>query len=73
MLESEKDKKRLIKVDGTQYVGINFLHLDRLVGNLCHVIDLDSDKEHREHVKSEIKMRCRQWLTDEYEMVGYKD
>lgn len=71
-LVSEQDAKRLIKdPEGTVKVAIDFNHLDQLVGSLCHVMDLNSDREYREHIKSEVKMRCRQWLQDQYDLCGY--
>ena len=72
VLDLDKEAKRLIDIDGIQNIALNFQHLDSLIGSLCHVADLDSDKEHREHVKSEIKLRCRAWLQDLYDVAGYR-
>jgi len=72
-LVSEEDRKRLIVGDGTDKVAIDFGHLDQLIGSICHVMDLNSDKEYREHVKSELKLRCRQWLQDQYTLCGYEE
>lgn len=73
VIEIDKERERLVEVDGVSNIAINFEHLDNLIGRLCHIADLDSDKEHREHVKSEIKLRCRAWLQDLYDIAGYRD
>lgn len=67
----EKEIERLLNVEDSDMVGVDFRHLDTLIGSLCHVMDLNSDKEYREHVKSEIKMRCRDWLQHQYNDAGY--
>lgn len=72
-LVSPKQSERLIVTSDSNMVAIDFRHLDNLIGSLCHVLDLNSDKEYREHVKSEIKMRCRQWLQDQYDIAGYEE
>jgi hypothetical protein len=48
-------------------VSIDFRDLDTLIGSVCHVMDLNSDKEYREHVKAELKLRCREWLRNLYD------
>jgi len=73
----EKDNSRLIKgttdPDVPDRIAVDFQHLDTLIGSLCHVADLNSDREYREHLKSELKIRCREWLRDQYRAVGYYD
>lgn len=65
-------KRPIVKnEDGIDMVPIHFGDLDVLVGAICHVMDLNSDKEYRDHVKSELKMRCRSWLQDIYEEQDY--
>lgn len=71
--EPETETERLIIAFDSDMVAIDFRHLDTLIGSLCHVLDLNSDKEYREHVKSEIKMRCRDWLNDQYDNAGYEE
>lgn len=72
-IATDYNKARLIDLHDSDMVAIDFRHLDTLIGSLCHVMDLNSDKEYREHVKSEIKMRCRDWLTSQYTAAGYYD
>lgn len=36
-----------------------------------HIAELDSDKEHREALKGELKRRARDWLDDLYADSGY--
>lgn len=66
------EPERLIHTDDSDMVAVDFRHLDNLIGSLCHVADLNSDREYREHLKSEIKQRCRDWLRDQYSIAGYK-
>lgn len=51
---------------------ISHKELDNLIASIMHVVELDSDKEHREALKGELKWRVRQWLDQEYESAGYK-
>ena len=53
------------------YVLVSHRELDWLIANLMHLVELDSDKEHREALKGEIKIRCRAWLDDRYSSAGY--
>lgn len=55
------------------YVMISHSELDNLIGSLMHLMDLNSDVQFRDAMKSEIKMRTRQWLDDNYAICGYKD
>lgn len=67
-------KERLVKLsDGHQGVAVHHGHLDSLVGSLMHVCELTGDREQREALKSEIKMRTRDWLNDQYAVAGYTD
>lgn len=67
------EEDRLIILDGKgDFVAVHHQHLDSLIGSLMHLCELDSDKEHREALKSEIKMRCRAWLNDQYDSAGYQ-
>lgn len=63
---------RLVRAYEKDMVGVDFGHLDNLIGSLCHIADLNSDRDYREHLKSEIKLRCRDWLRDQYERAEYK-
>lgn len=71
--ESGYDKNRLSTINGTDYVAVSHLELGNLVGSLMHVCELTGDKEQREALKSEIKLRCREWLNDQYALSGYKE
>lgn len=53
------------------YVLISHSELDWLIANLMHLAELDSDREHREALKGEIKSRTRAWLDDRYASAGY--
>lgn len=67
------DKSRLVtSADGTIRVTVDHTHLDTLIGSLCHIADLNSDREYRDHLKSELKIRCREWLNDQYTLSGYE-
>ena len=55
----------------TYYVAISHTELDWLIASLMHLAELDSDKEHREALKGEIKVRTRAWLDDRYQTAGY--
>jgi len=71
--QEEYEKDRLIIIEGKgDFVAVHHGHLDQLIGSLMHLCELDSDKEHREALKSDIKMRCRQWLNDQYDNAGYQ-
>jgi hypothetical protein len=60
----------LIDFDGV-YVMISHSELDNLIGSLMHLMDLNSDVHFRDAMKSEIKMRARKWLDDNYSICGY--
>lgn len=64
-------KHPLIEQDGV-YVMVSHTELDNLIGSLMHLMDLNSDIQFREAMKSEIKMRTRQWLNDTYSSSGYE-
>jgi len=70
--EGEYDESRLIHNDDGDCIALNHFHLNSLIGSLMHLCDLNSDKEFREAMKSEIKMRCRAWMNDEFEIAGYE-
>lgn len=55
------------------YVMISHQELDDLIASLMHVAELDSDKEHREALKGELKYRTRRWLDSQYEEAGYRN
>lgn len=63
--------KPLIRQD-LLYVMVSHQELDDLVAKLMHLAELDSDKEHREALKGEIKYRVRSWLDDQYYDAGYR-
>lgn len=67
------DKSRLIILPSGDYVAIHHRHLDHLIGSLMAIFDLNGDKVQRDALKSEVKMRCRQWLNDQYYAVGYEE
>ena len=62
----------LLQQDGL-YVMISHKELDNLIATLMHLAELDSDKEHREAIKGEIKHRVRNWLDNEYRDAGYEN
>jgi hypothetical protein len=62
----------LIRRDFT-YVMVSHGELDNLIAKLMHLAELDSDKEHREALKGEIKHRVRGWLDELYYESGYRD
>ena len=55
------------------FVLVSHRELDNLIANLMHVAELDSDKEHREALKGEMKIRSRTWLDNLYEQSGYQN
>lgn len=67
------DTQRLIVLDDGDYVAVHHGHLDRLIGSVMAILDMNGDSVQREAQKSEIKMRIRQWLTDQYDNAGYQD
>lgn len=78
MKETDLDSvfKPLIKFEHEQappsyYVLISHRELDWLIATLMHLAELDSDKEHREALKGEIKMRTRAWLEERYASAGF--
>ena len=70
-------EKPLIEINskGAQgiYVPISHGEVDHLLGSLLHLMDLNSDVQFREAMKSEIKQRVRQWLDNEYSDIGYRN
>ena len=68
----EYDESRLLHNNDGDCIAVNHFHLNSLIGSLMHLCDLNSDKEFRETLKSEIKMRCRAWMNDEFVVAGYE-
>lgn len=66
------NERPLIDLNGGVYVMISHAELDDLIGSLMHLMDLNSDVQFREAMKSEIKIRTRQWLNDKYSSSGYE-
>jgi hypothetical protein len=64
-------ESRIVTNSDGDNVAINHGHLDKLIGNLMHLCELNSDKEFRNAMKSEIKQRCREWLNNEFTSAGY--
>lgn len=64
-------KKPLIRQDYL-YVMISHQELNDLIAQLMHIAELDSDKEHREALKGELKYRVRSWLDEQYREAGYE-
>lgn len=62
----------LIQRDFT-YVMVSHNELNGLVARLMHIAELDSDKEHREALKGELKQNARAWLDGLYHDSGYRD
>lgn len=58
---------------GYTYVMVSHEELDSLIARLMHLAELDSDKEHREALKGELKYISRSWLDNLYAESGYKD
>jgi hypothetical protein len=56
---------------GYVYVMVSHNELDNLVARMMHLAELDSDKEHREALKGELKQISRNWLDNLYEESGY--
>lgn len=52
-------------------VPINHRDVDSLVGRLMQMCDLIGDPEQRSALKDTIKRHCRDWLDEEYEVMGY--
>lgn len=65
-------KRPLIRQDYL-YVMISHKELDDLVAKLMHIAELDSDKEHREALKGELKYQVRSWLDEQYREAGYEN
>lgn len=62
--------KPLIRMDYT-YVMVSHKELDDLIARLTHLAELDSDKEHRDAMKGELKSLSRAWLDNLYRESGY--
>ena len=71
--DPELEKKRLLMNERGDMVAVHHGDLDHLIARLMHVCELDSDVEHRNALKGEIKMHCRDWLNEQYASAGYKD
>lgn len=65
-------RKPLIRMDYT-YVMVSHSELDFLIARLMHLAELDSDKEHRDALKGELKNISRSWLDGLYRESGYVD
>lgn len=55
------------------YVMVSHQELDNLVARLMHLAELDSDKEHRDALKGELKQIARAWLDNLYHESGYRN
>lgn len=55
------------------YVMVSHEQLDGLIARLMHIAELDSDKEHRDALKGELKRQAREWLDAEYYDAGYRN
>lgn len=64
--------KPLIIADYT-CVTVSHQELGGLIASLMHLAELDSDKEHRDALKGELKQRCRSWLDNLYTDSGYRN
>jgi len=71
-LKAALSKHPLIRQDFT-YVMVSHQELDGLIARLMHLAELDSDKEHREALKGEMKRRARDWLDELYYDSGYRN
>lgn len=71
-VEAKVKYKPIIEADG-YFVTVSHRELDSLIASLMHVAELDSDKEHREALKGELKSRSRSWLDNLYAESGYRD
>lgn len=69
-VEARRNHNYLIE-DGGYFVTVSHRELDQLVASLMHVAELDSDKEHRDALKGELKARSRVWLDSLYDEAGY--
>lgn len=65
--------KRPLIQQGYLYVMISHEELNNLVAKLMHIAELDSDKEHREALKGELKHQVRNWLDEQYREAGYEN
>lgn len=72
-VNAEVKLKPLIQYGGGYYALVSHRELDGLLGRLLHLVDLVGDKEQRDALKSEVKLRCRGWLDDEYWSSGYQN
>jgi len=76
-VEDFSQRRPLIEINSEDpqgvYVPISHAELDNLLGSLLHLMDLNSDTQFREAMKSEIKQRTRQWLDNEYSSIGYRN
>lgn len=68
----KEQAKSLIKSDAV-YVMVSHNELNGLVARLMHLAELDSDKEHREALKGELKQIARTWLDEQYFEAGYRN
>lgn len=57
--------------DGFVSVPVNHKDLDDLIGRLMQMCELTGDVEQRRALKSEIKLRSRDWLDGLYSSTGY--
>lgn len=66
------EDRLIIREDG-DFVAIHHGHLDNLVGSVMAVLDMNGDTVQRDAQKSEIKMRIRDWLNEQYRLCGYEE
>lgn len=70
---AENEFNRPLVQQGAYYVMISHKELDNLIAPLMHLAELDSDKEHREAMKQELKHIARNWLNEQYEFSGFSN
>jgi len=59
--------------NGAYFVLVSHRELDTLIARFMHLAELDSDIEHRNAMKGELKSISRNWLDNLYEDAGYKN
>lgn len=65
--------RKLIQTEDSVSVAISHRELDDLIARLMHLAELDSDKEHRDALKGELKVITRGWLDNIYYEAGYRN
>lgn len=71
MSNKVQEKPLLTNASGSVYVMVSHEELNSLVARLMHLAEMDSDVEHRNAVKGELKLAARNWLDDLYADSGY--